>query len=348
MKIDKQLPNVNSVDTQLRRQTQAPASPSRREQHEARGAETHVTPRVERQEQAASFSLQLNQQLSSMQSADNYLADLAGRLGLLKLSLSRQLSTSTPTMDDGELHDRLQQARSMLAQRGQRSGQALDARMKLHLHEPVRAHFSMEGLETIDKVRQAGSEILLFTAGRKLAEPLAVVLDEGLSEQQVLRRFNASLGQAGLRVELEATGTLKFSAAENHWAELKGALAVQGSGGLFEKGAFIRVNTQEEELLRLPSELRHDDVRELRRTLDAVVQTLDRISLLREHIAGRQQDIREFLARHAGQNEKQWASGFVDHLYRLLHDKGADYRVVSQTVVAQSNLNRFTVVSLLS
>lgn len=347
MKVDKQLPVVTAVNPQERRQTQAlPAT--------ARPRKADVETRLaapaaaERSERSASFSLQLNQQLTSMQSADGYLVDLAARLGLLKLSLSRQLGGSRVAKGSDELQAALDGARSLLEERAQRSGQALDARFKLHLHEPVRAHFSLEGLESIERVQQAGAETLLFSAGRKLAEPLAVVLEEGLSEQQVLGRFNSSLGQAGIRIELESGGGLKFSAPESLWSELKGVLAVQGGGNLFAKGGLTRLQSHEDEQLRLPASVNPDDQRELRRVLDSVVQSLDRIAALREQIAHRQQEIRDFLQRHADKGEKQWAAEFTGSLYNLLRGGGPSYAAVSHMVLAQSNLNRFGVVSLLS
>lgn len=347
MKVDKQLPAVTSIDPQERRQTQ-PAQAMGRLRKPGGEAKSVAAPLGERAERNASFSLQLNQQLTSMQSADGYLADLAARLGQLKLSLSRQLGGGKQAREGGELQPALDSARELLEQRAQRSGQALDARFKLHLHEPVRAHFTLEGLESLERVQQAGAETLLFSAGRKLAEPLAVVLEEGMSEQQILRRFNTSLGQAGIRIELERGGALKFSATETLWNELKGSLAVQGGGNLFAKAGFTRLQSREDEQLRLPAALNPDDQRELRRVLDSVVHSLDRIQALREQIAHRQQEIRDFLKRHADKSEQQWAAEFTGSLYRLLREGGSSYAAVSQTVVAQSNLNRFAVVSLLS
>ncbi|MET1076715.1 MAG: hypothetical protein ABWY06_01705 [Pseudomonas sp.] len=347
MKVDQQLPLVTAVNPQERRQTQT--LPATGRPHKVSAEPNFAAPATAgRTERSASFSLQLNQQLTSMQTADGYLADLAARLGLIKLSLSRQLSGGRVAKDGGELQAALDSARRLLEERAQRSGQALDARLQLHLHEPVRAHFSLEGLESMTRVQQAGAETLLFSAGRKLAEPLAVVLEEGMTEQQVLRRFNSSLGQAGIRIELESGGALKFSAAESLWSDLKAVLAVQGGGNLFAQGGFTRLRSHEDELLRLPASVNPDDQRELRQVLDSAVQSLDRIELLREQIAHRQRDIRDFLQRQADKGEKQWAAEFTGSLYQLLREGGPSYLAVSQMLLAQSNLNRFGVVSLLS
>ncbi len=340
IKVDKQLPVVTALDPQARRPVQGEQAVQR--QRKQAPAETTAQPRGK----STSFNLQLNQQLTSMQAADSYLGELAGRLGQLKLSLSRELSNAQAGEREG-LKRELEQVRQLLAERGQRSGEALDAGFKLRLNEPVRSRFSLQGLESMAAIQQAGKETLLFSAGRKLAEPLTVVLDEGLSEQQILRRFNAGLGPAGIRAEVDNGGALKFSARESEWQQLKGELRMQGEGKLAAKAA-APVISQEDQLLRLPDAARLDGARELRRALDEVVAALDRIGALREQLSHRQEEIREFLARHAEQNEREWARDFAGEVFNLMRRSPSSYAAVTQTVVAQANISRSTVVSLLS
>lgn len=344
IKVDKQLPIVTSLDTQVRRQVQGDSAPQR----VRKGAQAADQAQVQAQPRgkSASFNLQLNQQLTSMQAADSYLGDLANRLGQLKLSFSRELSNAQPGEREG-LQRELEKVRKLLAERSQRSGQSLDGNFKLRLTEPVRSRFSLEGLESITDIQQAGKETLLFSAGRKLGEPLAVVLDEGLSEQQILRRFNAGLGPAGIRAELEQGGALKFSARESEWQELKSELRVQGEGKLVGK-VQTPLASQEDELLRLPEAARLDNTRDLRRALDQVVAALDKIGTLREQLSHRQDEIREFLARHADQNEREWAQQFAGEVFNLMQRSPNSYAAVTQTVVAQANISRTSVVSLLS
>jgi hypothetical protein len=334
MKVDKQLPVITGIDTQGQRPTGLRENaPVKNRRSETRQLEQSQAERS--QGKGASFNLQLNQQLSSMQSAESYLDQLASRLRQLKLNLSRELSGGQPSEREG-LKQAMGEVRQLLAERSERSAGTLDANLRLRLNEPVRSRFSIQGLESIEQVQQAGKETLLFGAGRKLAEPLAVVLDEGMSTEQVLRRFNAGLGQAGFRAELEQGGVLKFSARESDWQELRGQLTVQGEGKLAGK-APSRVQTQEEELISFPEEVSADSQRELRRVLDNVVSALDRVSAIRDQISHRQQEIREFLARQAEQDESQWARDYAGQVFNLM-----------QTVVAQANLSRFSVVSLLS
>ncbi|MCY1341404.1 hypothetical protein D9M68_119080 [compost metagenome] len=346
MKIDNPFPAVNAIEPQERRQTRNEVQVAR-SRREPRPAGDVAQPPARGAGKGASFNIQLNQQLSSMQSAESYLGELADRLGQLKLSLGRELS-SAQGVDRQGLKQQVRQVEELLARRAERSGNSLDASLKLRLHEPVRARFTLQGLESITDIQRAGKETLLFSGGRKLAEPLAVVLDEQLSEQQILRRFNTSLGQAGIRAELEQGGVLKFSARESDWQQLKGQLAVQGEGKLFAKGQATRLDSQEDALLDLSGDAQLDSQRELRRMLDSVLNALDKIAALREQLGHRREEIREFLARQAHQDEQQWAMEYASTVFNLLRQSGSSYAAVTRTVVAQANISRFAVVSLLS
>lgn len=343
MKIGKQLPAVSAINPQERREALLRNSPAPlRAGVPGDIAHTETGPR-----KTTSFSLQLNQQLSSMQSADSYLGELQTRLSQLKLNLSRQISSPQPNGED-HIQQAVQQVGELLKQRSQRSGNSLDANLKLRLTEPVRSRFSLQGLESLDAIRQSGRETLLFSGGRQLAEPVAVVLDDAMTDEQILRRFNGSLGQAGIRAELDQNGELKFSAREGDWQKLKDQLAVQGEGKLFDKGKYVRLQSREEQLLSFPEELQLDSFRELRRLLDSVVAGLDKVTALREQLSNRQQEIREFLARQAHADEKQWAMDFSRSVFNLMQRSPSSYAAVTQTVVAQATISRFAVVSLLS
>lgn len=347
MKIDKQLPVTTILDPRARDQAQLPDSPlvprrasPARANESAAGTERLLG-------KGAGFSLQLNQQLSSMQSAERYLSELSDQLSALKLNLSRQISSPQTVNERDSIARSLQRVNSLLEQRAKRSGESLDATFKLRLNEPLRSRFSLQGLESIEAVQRSGKETLLLSAGRYLAEPLAVVLDDGMSSEQVLRRFNSSLGQAGMRAELDQDGALKFSAPEGDWQTIKGQLRMQGEGKLFSKVA-APIASHDDGLLAFPTELGQDTFRELRQLLDSVVSALDRVGALREQLSQRQADVRDFLARQESQDEKQWALGFASSVFDTRGRKSSGYSVVSQTVLAQANLTRFAVVSLLS
>lgn len=296
---------------------------------------------------AAGFSIQLNQQLSSMQSAEGYLGELSDRLNQLKLSLGRELASSQGSSRK-QLDEPLKQAADLLDQRSDRSAGGLDANLELRLHEPARTRFSIDGLETLDQARSGGRESLLFSSGRSQTEPGVVVLDDAMSDQQILRSFNLGLASSGIRAEVGEDGKLTFSMAESDWQRNGGELTVKGEGKRFAKDRTSRAQTREQRLLELPQSLAGSGQRELRQMLDQVIDALDRIGTLRDQLRQRQNEIREFLARQAGSDEQQWAQDYAETVFDLVRESGSSYAAVTQTVVAQANLSRFTVVSLLS
>jgi len=344
MKIDKQLPAVSPVNPQERRRTALSEAP-RQEQARRTVAETPLSEQGIRS--SASFSIQLNQQLSALQSAERYLGDLEYRLSNLKLALSRELSAARGS-DKETVRQAMRQVNDLLERRAERSGNALDSALKLHLNEPVRSRFSLPGLDSLEAIRQSGKETLLFSAGRSGGEPAAVVLKEGLGDQQMLRSFNAGLAQLGIRAELDENGRLKFSARESDWQAMRGQLAVQGEGKLFPKGRYTRLEGREDRILELPDEPALDSRQELRAQLDSVVAALDKVVDMREQIAQRREEIRAFLERQSDQDEKQWALGYAGSVFTIMRRNPSSYAAVTQAVMAQANLSRFAVVSLLS
>lgn len=92
------------------------------------------------------------------------------------------------------------------AARGILTGDSSVTAIKGMLNSALRARFKLEGLDSIDSIdaiKSTGNETLVFSAGRHFKSPLAVTLTEGASTEDILHRFNVSLGQEGLRAELD-------------------------------------------------------------------------------------------------------------------------------------------------
>src|SRR5690606_39562363 len=86
--------------------------------------------------------------------------DLQTRLSQLKLNLSRQLSSPPPNGEE-VIQQTVKEIDALLKERSKRSANSLDANFKLRLTEPVRSRFSLQGLESLEQVRQSGAETLL-------------------------------------------------------------------------------------------------------------------------------------------------------------------------------------------
>lgn len=344
MRVDKHSPIVSGLDRQAPKRWLVTVADAAQQTVPERGVGTAGSAQGRK---SAGFGLQLNQQLTTMQSASSYLAQLSATLVPLKLSLSRELGNARVQDREG-VGAQLGELRALLEQRSSRSAGSLDGQFNLHLNEPARARFSLPGLESLPALQQAGRESLLFSIGRSSQEPVAVVLDEGLSEEQILRRFNVGLAPAGIRSELTTEGELVFSAREADWQNLREHTRVKGEGTLFAAQRFTELKPLESQMLQPQALEQLDEPRDIRRMLDTVVKALDRIQDLGEQLRQRQDEIRSFLARQLGEDEQRWAGDYVTAVYNLMRKSASSYSSVSDTLVAQATISRFTVISLLS
>lgn len=352
MKIDKQNSVSSAVDGQGRIRPNLPLHARKESGDKPRVATpevdvAHTRAAARASGQPTSFNLQLNQQLSSMQATDRYLGELVEQLSSLKLGISKQLAGSSTPSDRENIVTGLETLAASLNERAKRTANSLDANFNLRLNEPLRSRFDLNELSTLQQVAESGGETLLFTAGRALDEPLAVVLDDGMSLEDVLRTFNQGMGSAGIRAEADNDGRLSFTIPEQRFQQLKHQLHVKGNGKLFPvEGKVPELN--EQTLLKVDVDLVQGSVRDLRLLLDSSVAALDKMGSLRQQLHQRQDDVREFLARQENQDEKVWAKQFSRAVFDFEGAKGHRYGAIAQAVVAQSNISRFTVVGLLS
>ena len=188
----------------------------------------------------------------------------------------------------------------------------------------------------------------MFSAGRHMPGPIAVVLDDDLSDSQILRRFNTSLAQAGLHAEVTAQSQLRFSAAESQWGKLKDQMSIQGEDKLFPRASFSPVQSREENLLGAPLVAPQGTSRaELRQLLDTVDKGLVRVNGVIEQLNQRQGHAREQIGRHESRDEKRWAHDFATRAFAHDTGQGRDYLQVAQLVQCQANVSRHRVVGLM-
>lgn len=299
----------------------------------------------------ADLSLQLNRQSSALQSAQLYLSEVAEHMTGLKRDVGRSLAASSKHVapDIDVIGRSVARLNDLLDQRSRLSSASLDAELNLSLQAPLRSRFSIKGLESLHSVLASGSEALLFNAGRHLPGPVAVVLDDGMSERQLLQRFNASLAQAGLHVEVIDQEALRFSAADSQWQRLKGQLSIQGEDKLFAKTGFTRVDVQEHNLLGTPLVVPvAAERRPMRELLETVDKGLSKIKDVLEQLNARQSQLMGQLGRHESQEEKRWAHDFTARVFSLKGEQASDYSRVAQVVRCQANISRPTVHGLMS
>lgn len=294
------------------------------------------------------LALELNHQQSSLQSAQAYLSRLAKHLGDFRREVGRALSGPDPGAASHETIVRsVARLNDLLDSRSRLSAASLDAQLEVNFDAPQRSRFSIEGLESLEGVQASGSETLLFNAGRHLPGPMAVVLDDGLNDTQILRRFNVGLAPAGVHVEQGEGGVLRFSAAEAQWERLKGHLSVQGEDKLFPRDGFKALASQEDNLLGSPLPMPQDRRANLRPLLDVANQGLQRINGLIDQLNQRQSQALDQLRREDRKEEKRWAHDFAGRAFDRGDPSPAGYKGIAQAGLAQANVSRHIVLGLM-
>ena len=347
MKVVNERSAIASYDLGMRTRAQLRDTTPQQRVGNARSPEAAPAPR--QPGKMAGLSLQLNQQSSSIQAAHRYLTQVTEQLSSFKRDLGRGLSGATKGGPDVETLGRsVKRLNHLLENRSRLSAASVDAQLGLNLDQPLRSRFTIKGLESLQGVQASGSETLLFSAGRHMPGPIAVVLDDDLSDSQILRRFNTSLAQAGLHAEVTAQSQLRFSAAESQWGKLKDQMSIQGEDKLFPRASFSPVQSREENLLGAPLVAPQGTSRaELRQLLDTVDKGLVRVNGVIEQLNQRQGHAREQIGRHESRDEKRWAHDFAARAFAHDTGQGRDYLQVAQLVQCQANVSRHRVVGLM-
>lgn len=274
-------------------------------------------------------SLQLNREHSALQVAQLYLGRLQQQAELTLQALDAPRAPLAESARQGFV--------ALLEQRALLAGDYLDGRLQVRAGPP-RVTFSLEQLESVATVQAAGSETLLFTLGRHGHGPIAVMLDEHMGAARLVRRFNAGLAQAGIRVAAQLDGELRFSATEQDWLALKGQLRVQGEGRLFAKGVFVALRSREDSLQE-----QWQGTSE-RGSLQALaVSSLERIQACRARLRQRQTDLRVAPDTQAMRESRAEMLDIAEAVFK----PGGGYAQVMGRVAAQANISRNAVVGLL-
>lgn len=278
----------------------------------------------------AEASLQLNREHSALQVAQLYLGRLQKQAELTLQALDAPRAPAAESARQGFV--------ALLEQRALLAGDYLDGHLQVRTG-PARVTFSLERLESVAAVQAAGSETLLFTLGRHGHGPIAVVLDEHMGAARLVRRFNAGLAQAGIRVAAQPNGELRFSATEQDWLALKGQLRVQGEGQLFAKGAFATLRSREDNLQE-----QWQATSERGPLQGLAVSSLERIQASRARLRQRQTDLHPATDEAAPGESRSKMLDLATALFR----PGGGYAKVMSAAAAQANISRNAVVGLLT
>lgn len=273
------------------------------------------------------YNVQLNQQLTAVQQADNYLSEAETQLLLL-----RHQNGSTPSGLNTLLH-----------QRGQLSGGTIDRNFNITLQQKSQVNFTLPGVEKL--LEQPQGETLVFQLGGGQRELTAVTLPAQSSPRQILAHLNVGLGRLGINATLAPEGNVAFQVDEARWARVSQHLSVRGEGQHFPADAFTLLAPQaetsrEDEISQLTTRWERGDGKKLQQTLDQITRERSKLHFHQDRVATRIQDM-----------STVYTPGEALETARALGDalagSGKQFGLLTQALAAQGNVHQVTVKNLL-
>ncbi|CAM3033185.1 hypothetical protein ACWYXK_15000 [Janthinobacterium lividum] len=225
---------------------------------------------------------QLQGEISNAQQTLDYLERSSSQLQALKSELAAKLAARQGR--EGQVEARVRQFSNTWRQRASASGGTLDAQLGYTSPQAAQQNFSIRGL-TMASLQEGPQEVLAFSVGGASQALRSVNIEPGLSENEIVSRFDRALMPSGIGVKLGENGELVFSTSEAAWASVRDSLSVRGSGIRYPTGQMSRVRTDAEPAAIAPEEWSTGDVEALRATLQQVVQALAQLQAARSSVS---------------------------------------------------------------
>jgi hypothetical protein len=214
----------------------------------------------------------LQDDISGAQQALDFLEQSAAQLRSLKTDLSTKLANRQRS--DGTLDARVRQFSNTWRNRTDASGGTLDSQLNFST-KGSKTTFTIRGM-TLANLRSGGREVLAISIGGG-QNVRSVVLEPGLSDEQIAQRVDDALAPAGVRADIDDDGNLEFTTAESQWGTVRDTISVQGSGTRFPTGQMNRVKADAKTSSVDPDSWQTGDTDALRGTLQQVVQALAQV-----------------------------------------------------------------------
>jgi phage shock protein A len=212
----------------------------------------------------------LQDDISGAQQAVDFLEQSAAQLRALKAELSAKLANRQGR--DGQVEARVRQFSDTWRSRQDASGGTLDSQLSYSSNESQQ-RFKVRGM-TMSNLRHGARETLAIAVGNGAQGLRSVQLEPGLSDDEILARFNQALAPVNISVSQGDNGDLEFSTPESNWTNVRDTLAIQGGGIRYPTGQLNRVRTDPEPPIITPEHWHTNDTEALRQTLQQVVQAL--------------------------------------------------------------------------
>lgn len=280
------------------------------------------------------YNVQLNQQLTAVQQADNYLAQTEKQLLQLRHAAGRS-----------DLRMATSKLQSLLDQRTALSGGTVDRHFNATFQPMTQVNFSLPSSEQL--LYQPQGETLVFALGGNKRELAAVTLPVEGTPRQVLTQLNTALGRMGIHARQDSAGQVVFSVDESRWQRVSQQLSVRGEGGNFPANGFTLLaaqpeQAQQEALQQVVAEAgnRRENSRHMDTALERIITQRGKLRLHQERVSARINDM-------ATPYTSQQAQDTARALAGVLEKSATHFADLSRVLSTQANIGIATVRNLL-
>jgi hypothetical protein len=194
-------------------------------------------------------------------------------------------------------------------------------------------------------LRNGARETLAVSVGGGTQGLRSVHLSPGLTDGEIVGRFDQALAPAGVRVSMGQDGELTFATDEANWPAVRDSFAVQGSGVRFPTGQLNRLKAEAEPPALAPENWGTGDIETMRETLQQVMQALSRVEAA---LAKVRQELNDAQLRAETSMPKMEVAGVEDIADKFATiAKVPGYQSLQALTSALVGINRDRVVSLL-
>lgn len=278
------------------------------------------------------YNVQLNQQLTAVQKAENYLSETETQLLVLRHQAMRG-SGEAPSAA----------VNTLLQQRSTLSGGTVDRNFNVTLQQKSKVSFSLPGMENV--LAQTPGETLVFALGGSKRELTAVAIPPQATPRQALLHLNIGLGRLGIHASLGDDGNAVFQVDEARWAQVSQHLSVRGEGLQFPADAFTLLAPQaeasrEDDISQLSSQWERGASGKLQQTLEQITRERSKLHQHQERVSARIQDM-------ATAYNSREALATSRALGDALAKSGEQFCLLSKALAAQGSISASTVKNLL-
>jgi hypothetical protein len=199
-------------------------------------------------------------------------------------NVASSTSSNATSASDTSLQASVQQFSDAWKQRQATAGGSLDAQLSYTSPAPASQRFTIRGL-TMSNLQAGAKEVLNFSVSGATQALSSVSITPGLSQDEIVQRFNQALAPASISASIDASGAMVFSTPEGSWATVRDTLSVRGGGIRFPSGQMNRVKVDPEAPAISPDSWSTGDTEALRQTLQQVVQALAQVQQARTSVS---------------------------------------------------------------